>query len=184
MVLTVELLNVKMLEVSKAAVSQNKCDLDLYKSVVNASLSRITIGVECTLDADLLVKSLTSSLRKASEAACPKPKKKKSGKGLPIWNDSIANAVHASKKAHVLWKKDGSLTNPTCPFFTKRRETRKSLKKAARFAFYQQRQEFLVTVMDANEHDIKMFYKLVKKQRARTSTATESLQYDGICRQV
>ena len=33
--------------------------------------------------------------------------------------------------------------------------------------------------MDANEYDTKMFYKLVKKQRARLSTATESLQCDG-----
>ena len=96
----------------------NKCDLDLYKSVVSASLSRIPTDVECTLDADLLVKSLPSSLRRALRLLALNLKKKKSGKGLPIWNDSIA--VHASKEARVLWKKSGSLADPTA--FSSRRE--------------------------------------------------------------
>ena len=33
--------------------------------------------------------------------------------------------------------------------------------------------------MDAIKYDTKMFYKLMKKQCARPSTATEILQYDG-----
>lgn len=157
----------------------NKCDLDLYRSVVSTNLTRISTDVVCTLDADLLAKSLTSFMRKTSETACPKPRKKKSGKGLPIWNDSIARAVHASKEAHLLWKKRGCSADPTCSTVARRKAARKAVKKAVRLALYQQRQEFLTTVMDASELDTKTFYKLVKKQLSRSSAASEILQYGG-----
>ena len=82
----------------------NKCDLDAYQTIVSESLTYTCTlsSVECSLEPELLVKSITTTLRNALEAECPEPKKRKSAKGLPVWNDRIARAVHHSREAHVL----------------------------------------------------------------------------------
>ena len=155
------------------------CDLSLYKAVVSESLARGSSEVECTLDAELIVRSITSTLRKASETSCPEPKKRKSKKGFPIWSDGVATAVHGSKVAHSEWKRAGCPRDPENPSFKQRKEARKVLKREVRFTLFQQRQDLLVSVMDASERDTKHFHRLVRRQRARPSTATEILQFSG-----
>ena len=59
------------------------------------------------------------------------------------------------------------------------KEDCKSLRRAIRFALYQQRRELLVTIMNIGEEDTKTFYIQVMRQRARPSTARGILRYDG-----
>ena len=160
-------------------IKWNKCDLSLCKAVVSESLAHGSSEVECTLDAELIVRSITSTLCKASETSCAEPKKRKSKKGLPIWGDQVATAVHGRKVAHSEWKRAGCLRDPENPSFKQRKEAHKVLKRAVRFTLFQQRQDLLVSVMDASEHDAKLFYRLVTRQCARPSTATEILQFNG-----
>ena len=54
-----------------------------YKAVVSESLARGSSEVECTLDAEMIVKSIASTLRRASVTSCPEPKKRKSKIGFP-----------------------------------------------------------------------------------------------------
>ena len=48
-----------------------------------------------------------------------------------------------------------------------------------RFTLFQQRQDLLGSVMNACEQDTKLVHRLVRKQHARPSTATETLNYVG-----
>ena len=122
---------------------------------------------------------ITSSLRKASETSCPEPKKRKSKKGFTIWSDGIATAVHGSKMAHSVWKRAGCPRDPECPSFKQMKKARKVLKREVRFTLFQQRQDLLVSVMDSSEYDTKLFHRLVSRKRAKSSTATETLQFNG-----
>ena len=51
----------------------DKCDLNLYKETVCKKLSGPVPVVECSLDVELLVRSISSTLHKASEMSCPEP---------------------------------------------------------------------------------------------------------------
>ena len=156
-----------------------KYDLELYSDVVTEKLSIVSPIVECSLDAELLVRTISSTLRKASEMSCPERKKRKTKKGFPVWNDRIATAVHNSKVAQFEWKKAGKPSDAGCYSHKRRREARKALRREVRFTLFQQRQDLLGSVMNASEQDTKLFHRLVRKQRARPSTATETLKYDG-----
>ena len=48
-----------------------------------------------------------------------------------------------------------------------------------RFTLFQQRQDLLKSVMEASERDTKLFHRLVNRQRARPTTATEILYFNG-----
>ena len=48
-----------------------------------------------------------------------------------------------------------------------------------RFTIFQQRQDLLGSVMYASERDTKLFHRLVSKQRARPTIATEILYFNG-----
>ena len=127
----------------------------------------------------MIVTSITSTLRRASETSCPEPKKRKSKKGFPIWSDAVATAVHGSKVARSKWKRAECPRDPENPSFKQRNEARKVLKREIRFILFQQRQDLLMSVMDASARDTKLFHRLVRRQHARPSTATEILQFNG-----
>ena len=48
-----------------------------------------------------------------------------------------------------------------------------------RFTLFRQRQDLLKSVMEASERDTKLFHRLVNRQRARPTTATEILYFNG-----
>ena len=53
------------------------------------------------------------------------------------------------------------------------------MRREGRFTLFQRRQDLLGSVMNACEQEPKLFHRLVRKQRARPSTPTETLKYDG-----
>ena len=81
-------------------------------------------------------------------------KKRQSKKGLPIWSDGIAAAVHRSKVAHLVWKRAGCSKNPGDPSFQERKVVRNDLRKEVRYTLFQQRQDLLKSVMEASERDL------------------------------
>ena len=82
--------------------------------------------------------------------------------------------------AHSVWKRAGCPRDPECPSFKQMKEARKVLKREVRFTlFQQQRQDLLLSVIDLSEYDTKLFHRLVNRQRAKSSTATETLQFNG-----
>ena len=83
------------------------------------------------------------------------------------------------KVAHFEWKKAGKPSDTSCHSLRRRRVARKALRREVRFTLFQQRHDLLRSVMNACEQDTKLFHRLVRKQRARPSTATETLKYDG-----
>ena len=76
------------------------------------------------------------------------------------------------------WKRAGCPRDPECPSFKQMKEARKVLKREVRFTLFQQCQDLLVSVMDSSEYDTKLFHRLVSRQRAKSSTATETLQFN------
>ena len=162
----------------QSRIRREKCDLELYSHVVAEKLSTVSPLVECSLDAELLVRTISFTLRKASEMSCSEPKKRKTKKGFPVWNDRIAMAVHNSKVAHFEWKKAGKPSDTNCCSHRRRLEARLALRREVRFTLFRQRQDLLGSVMSASEQDTKLFHRLVRKQRARPSAATETLKYD------
>ena len=80
---------------------------------------------------------------------------------------------------HFEWKKAGKPSDTSCYTHRIRREARKALSREVCFTLFQQRQDLLGSVMNACEQGTKRFHRLVREQRARPSTATETLKYDG-----
>ena len=88
-----------------AKIRWEKCHTDLYREIVQESLSAAPILAPLSdLDADMCVRSLTNVMHLAAKAASPSPRKKRSKKGFPIWNEAVAAAVPRSKMAHYQWK--------------------------------------------------------------------------------
>ena len=81
--------------------------------------------------------------------------------------------------AHFEWKKAGKPSDAGCYSYSRRREARNVLRRGVRVTLFQQRQDLLSSVMNACEQDTKLFHRLVRKQRARPSIATEILKFDG-----
>ena len=71
------------------------------------------------------------------------------------------------------------LVSQVTPVVIHTKEACKALRREVRFTLFQQRQDLLGPVMNACEQDTKLFHRLVRKQRARPNTGTETLKYDG-----
>ena len=131
-----------------------------------------------SLDADTCVRTITSILNGAAKAASPLPRKKKSKKGYPIWNDTVAAAVQMSKKAHYEWKRAGRPRGESSSF-RNRKEARKYMRQVLRMTLCQQNQELMTEIMTAKDTDVKLFHRLIKRQRTIPNTVTQVLIYNG-----
>lgn len=144
-------------------VRWDKCDVELYKDVVHDALSTAGLNPPSShLDADISVRTITSILDGAAKAASPLPRKKKSKKGYPIWNDKVAAAVQMSKKAHYEWKRAGRPRGESSVFKNKK-EARKYMRQVLRMTLCEQKQELLTEIMTAKDTDVKLFHRLIKK---------------------
>ena len=166
-------------QVRDIKIRWDKCDTSLYKEVVQESLlAAPLLSPLSALDADLCVRSLTKVLHVAAKAASPLQRKKRSRKEFPIWNERVAAAVQSSKAAHYRWKRAG------CPrgnsgLLKQKKEARKSMRRVLRMTLYQQKQDFLTEIMSAKDSDVKMFHRLVKRQRTLPNTATHGETLSG-----
>ena len=166
----------------KPKIRWNKTDLDLYTSILDDKLpSPISLETTCDMDVDLLASTLNSVLYSASVAASPKgrPQSKQRKRTLPVWNETISEVVERSKRAHKEWQAAGSPTDITNLHVLRRKQARRLMRQTIRQQVYIQKQEKYEEIMHAKEGDIKLFYRLVNKQRSSNSTATEILHYDG-----
>ena len=79
--------------------------------------------------------------------------------------------------AHSVWTRAGCPRDPECPSFKQMKEARKVLKREVRFTLFQQRRDLLVSVMDSNEYDTKLFRRLVSShlQLRKLFNSTEVL---------
>ena len=53
------------------------------------------------------------------------------------------------------------------------------MRRVLRMTLYQQKQDFLTEVMSAKDSDVKLFHRLIQRQRTLPNTATQVLVYDG-----
>ena len=120
----------------------------------------------------MCVRSLTKVMHVPAKAASPSPCKKRSKKGFTIWNEGVAAAVQRSEIAHYQWKCAGRPRDNSEPLRQKK-EAQKSMRRVLRMTLYQQKQDFLTEVMSAKDSDVKLFHRLIKRQRTLPNTATQ-----------
>ena len=167
---------------TKQRIDWRKCDRQEYRSIIEEKLQD-PVGVPGSrLEADLMLMQINSVLYSSSCLVSKQTsKKKKSKAGLPIWNKAVRDAVQESKVAHAVWKGAGSPTDELYPAALDRKVARRKLKKCIRREVTKKREEFITTLMEANEYDSRTFFKTIKRQRSSKSTNTQLLHYkDGV----
>ena len=154
-----------------------KVDKLRYKEITNSN----TIINEITDENKLMdaISNLTNTITTASQECLIRPKRnfKKSNKGLDVWNPRISELVKRSKVVHLQWKDAGRPSN-ICPIATERKAIKRQLRSEIRRSTRALTDQHYEDIMKARSEDTKLFHKLVKLQRSKTTTMTSLLVMD------
>ena len=102
-------------------VKWTHCDLGRYKAAVRQDRQHSFPLVACTgLDADPAVRSISSTLRKASELSCSMQRKDSPRRGF-LSGVMESLQLFRSKVGHLEWKRAGCSKNPGDPSFQERK---------------------------------------------------------------
>ena len=142
------------------------------------SLETVILNPPSTaLGADMYVRTLSEVLHVPAEASSPIRRNKKS-KEFPAWNERVAAAVKNSKDTHFVWKRAGR-PRGNSDLLRKKKEARKCMRQVLPMSLYQQKQDLLVEIMDAKDCDVRLFHRLIRRQRTIPNAATQILLYNG-----
>ena len=100
-------------------------------------------------------------------------------KGFLIWIERVSAAVKNSEEAHFVSKRAGR-PRGNSELLMKKKDARTLLRQALRMTLYQQKQDLLLEIMNALVCGVKLFHRLIRRQRTIPNThATQILIYNG-----
>ena len=94
-----------------------------------------------------------------------------------MWNPRISELVRRSKEVHLQWKDAGRPSN-ICPIATEQKDIKRQLHSEIRRSTRALTDQHYEDIMKARSEDTKLFHKLVKLQRSKTTTMTSLLVMD------
>jgi hypothetical protein len=154
-----------------------KCNTEVYKQSILEGLQSMPKLGETEFESLWAITHLNDILLRASDEACgPKPRQhKKSKGGIRPWNPRISSAIAASKKAHREWKRAGSPKNPNHPTVLQRKLAKKAIRKEINAANWKKTNSLQQEIDTASSGDVKLFHKLIRKQRQTTTSRITEL---------
>ena len=157
----------------------DRIDLSRYKDLTDVPLDMDSIGSPSQLITT--INNINDHLSNAAEGSqlVPCRKRKKSKKGLNIWNPEIARCIKKSKECLFRWRSAGSPRIRTHPLCIDRKYAKAKLRAEIRRAMNNIREKQYTEIMNARSDNTKLFFKLIQMQRATKSTATELLIANG-----
>ena len=90
----------------------------------------------------------------------------------------VAAAVKNSKESHFVWKRAGR-PRGNSELLRKKKEARKRMRQVLHMNLYQQKQVLLVEIMESKDCDVRLFHRLIRRQRTITNAAIQILIYNG-----
>jgi hypothetical protein len=93
-------------------------------------------------------------------------------------SSDLSEAVAKSKRTFYLWKKVGSSQSSSNIYKIKRTEARKELKSIQRQQTAGKRTKLHEEIMESSDRDTKLFFKLIKNQRASSTADTQILRVE------
>ncbi|VDI73763.1 Hypothetical predicted protein [Mytilus galloprovincialis] len=138
--------------------------------------------VHCKFDIALDVMHLTNVLHEAGTASIPKYNAQKQNvtrtKGRGAWNYEIEKASKAAKIAYHKWKTTGSQRNPNNQLYQDMKSKKKKFRQLQRQAQFRIRETKYNNIMESQEFNQKLFYKLIKEQRTTRHGETDVIIVD------
>ena len=161
-------------------VNWEKCNITLYRETLAKSIENTQIHTESMFDITQAIETFNLNIKQAENKACKKKNKKKGKKSKYRWTQEIAQASKIAKLAHYNWKKGGRPMTKTHPLFKERKETKLNLRRIQRQTSAIERIELYNQISTANaEHEQKLFYKLVNKQRNKATCTTDYITVEN-----
>jgi hypothetical protein len=115
-----------------------------------------------------------NSIPKAISLCCPQNQAKfRRRKKILMDSSDLSEAVAKSKRTFYLWKKAGSLQSSSNIYKIKRTEARKELRSIQRQQTAEKRTKLHEEIMESSDRDTKLFFKLIKNQRASSTADTQ-----------
>ena len=99
-------------------------------------------------------------------------------KGFLIWIERVSAAVKNSEGAHFVSKRAGR-PRGNSELLMKKKDARTLMRQALRMTLYQQKQDLPLEIMNAKVCGVKLFHRLIRRQRTIPNTATQILIYNG-----
>lgn len=103
---------------------------------------------------------------------------------MNIWNNNIKDAITHDKIAHKEWKEAGKPKCPQNPLVLCKIETRKIYRLEIRKEESKRKHEERDKIINAQTHNKKVFYQMIRKQRNNRNVIIDDLHvgnnnYDG-----
>ena len=148
-----------------------KADLTKYKESLAQLLASDNIA-----SADIAAEHLISSLWLASELAVPQVKQKKK---KATWSSDIQTLMREGRFCNRKWQRNGRPPVPH-PLAKERIAFKQQLRKVQRRENAIRREALFRDITSASSNDKKLFFSLIRKQRASISSSTKELILDDI----
>lgn len=167
----------KVTKSSQARINWDKTDKDRYQEVLTEEIAKVNFELLDNTGKTAMMSNLMNTAAMAADASSKgtRKKRRKSQSNRP-WSPRIASAAEEAKIAFWKWKELGRPPKPH-PLANRKREKTQKLRSAQRQESARRRKDLLKEIMCASEKDSKLFHKLVKANRSR-STASPALK-DG-----
>jgi hypothetical protein len=149
-------------------IQWDKGDLLAYQKKVSSKLAIIT-----TQDLDAATNSLVKALKASTQGTIPTKANKASGCKLP-WSQRLGTLSTEAKTAHKEWVQAGRPDSEDEPLKLKMKACKRNFRSEQRRSQARIDEKFYNSIMEA-EKDSKLFFKLIKSQRATSETKTNSL---------
>ncbi len=167
-------LNVLVKHPKKKAVPQtkkfiwSKADAACFTQTMQEELDALDLTL---INPDQALSILQSIIECATIAAVPSTNKGPVRVGKSKWYPELQEAVATAKKSHHAWK-EAEKPHRDHPLAAKRRKDRKQVRRIQRQHEAAKHTELLGKISDASESDSKLFYQLIRKQRATPQTCS------------
>lgn len=165
-------------------VRWDKIDKISYRQKVELSLHSHDVEIDNLSSENLshCIKTVCDILSQAtSELDTPRNQKKRrfcNNKKLP-WTPVLEKLSKDSKCAHAQWKAAGKPSEPDNPLHKNKISAKKAFRSEQRKLEASLRNEKYRHIMELNETNDKDFYKLIRKQREHSESASTAITFDG-----
>ncbi len=145
-----------------------KADLVKYKNSIKEQIDHADLsGAVKVMPTEYVIDDLLAIIEYAANVHVPI--KKTGTKRNRPWSTDIAHAIKKSKSAYAKLKEAGHPTDVNHPAVIFNKECKKELRRTQRQEAAKQREKEYSDLMQADEDDSQLFYRLIRRQRKTVS---------------
>ena len=151
----------------------DKVDKLQYEQQVTYHIDRVKTEFSSLGVLDSEIHKLTTILKKATDSATPRPKKKRRKAKLKVWSTEVQTA--AKKEAFWHWKDGGRPNEKEHHLLISKKLASVNLRKICRFEPAKLREGARQEILDSRSEDTKLFHKLINRQRGKLKFCVNEL---------